>query len=442
MSFPRYPKYKSSGEEWLGKVPAHWELRRLGYFFRERNERGSAEEFLPLSVTQNGIVPQLETAAKSDDTDNRKLVRSGDFVINSRSDRRGSAGLSGVDGSVSLISIVLEPSQGIWGSFAHHLLRSVPFQDEFYRVGKGIVADLWSTRYVDMRNILVAAPPIHEQQGIGEFLDRETAKIDALLAEQERLIELLQEKRQAVISHAVTKGLNPDAPMKPSGVEWLGEVPAHWDVKRIKDVTANVTQGWSPQCENVPAESDAEWSVLKVGCVNGGRFNWRENKLLPETETPADELTLRSGDLLVSRANTRELVGGAAVVDRDYPRLMLCDKLYRLTLVPSRASPTFVSYYLSSAAARSQIELAATGASASMVNISQSTVLDLPVPLPPRDEQGTLVDGLEDAILGFDALLKECLNAVALLRERRSALISAAVTGQIDVRGLAQGKAA
>ena len=222
MSFPRYINYQASGLNWLGDVPAHWDLRRLGYYFGERREKVSDKDYQPLSVTRNGIVPQLDTAAKTDDGDNRKRVCKGDFVINSRSDRKGSAGLSELDGSVSLISTVLKPKESVHGPFIHHLLRSVPFQEEFYRFGKGIVADLWSTNYSSMSAITLALPTTSEQLAIANFLDRETTKIDALITEQKHLIELLQEKRQAVISHAVIKGLNPNAPMKDSGVEWLG----------------------------------------------------------------------------------------------------------------------------------------------------------------------------------------------------------------------------
>lgn len=142
-------------------------------------------------------------------------------MINSRSDRKGSAGVSTLDGSVSLICTVLCPQERVHTPFVHHLLRSQPFQEEFYRNGKGIVADLWSTNYAEMRNILLGMPPLSEQEGIAAFLDREVAKIDDLVAEQRRLMDLLKEKRQAVISHAVIKGLNSKARLKPSGIEWL-----------------------------------------------------------------------------------------------------------------------------------------------------------------------------------------------------------------------------
>lgn len=436
MSFPRYPRYKDSGVEWLGEVPEHWEVRRLGFYFDERRERVSDQDFPPLSVTKDGVVPQLETAAKSDDGENRKKVCQGDFVINSRSDRKGSSGVSELTGSVSLINTVLCPTAELAPIYAHHLLRSPAFQEEYYRFGKGIVADLWSTNYSEMRNISLALPPYEEQCGISNFLHHGTNKIGRLVAEQRRLITLLNEKRQATISRIVIKGLDPDAPMKPSGVEWMGEIPAHWKVLPIKRIIETIEQGWSPQCESYPAEGLDEWGVLKVGCVNGGEFRRFENKLLPAKLEPIPELGIRASDVLISRANTRDLVGSAAVAKDDHPRLMLCDKLYRLRLLHEQCLPEFLAYYLGSGVARGQIELGATGASASMLNISQSTILEMPAPVPPISVQHEIVGWLDERGAATGGLVAEAERAIALLQERRAALISAAVTGKIDVRGL------
>jgi type I restriction enzyme S subunit len=419
----------------MGAVPAHWDVRRLGFYFDERRQKVSDKDYAPLSVTKAGVVPQLETAAKSDDGDNRKLVCAGDFVINSRSDRKGSAGAARQDGSVSLISIVLRPTTDVHIEFAHHLLRSNLFQEEFYRYGKGIVADLWSTSYSEMRNILLALPSPPEQAAIAAFLDCETGKIDALIAEQEKLITLLAEKRQATISHAVTRGIRRGATMRDSGVAWLGEVPAHWNVIRIKRVLISIEQGWSPQCENHPVEGEDEWGVLKVGCVNGGKFNAVENKKLPQELEPVAAYSLKRNDLLISRANTRELVGSAAVVPADFDRLLLCDKLYRLRMETTKCAPEFLAAYLGTRNVRAQIELDATGASSSMLNIGQSVILDLPIPLPSIDEQNEISKFIRLETAKLDALKAECEHAIALLKERRSALIAAAVTGEVDVRG-------
>ncbi|EPK0547865.1 restriction endonuclease subunit S, partial [Acinetobacter baumannii] len=242
MQFKQYPSYKNSGVEWLGDVPEHWGVNRLGVHFKNRKEKVSDKDFKPLSVTKHGIVPQLEHAAKSDNGDNRKLVRKGDYVINSRSDRKGSSGLADLDGSVSLINIVLTPFKTIHPKFSHYLLRSYLFQEEFYKYGHGIVADLWTTNYEDMRNIHLALPSVSEQTQISNFLEQETTRIDTLIAKQEKLIELLEEQRKSIISHAVTKGLNPNAPMKDSGVEWLGEVPNDWNLSRL-DAVSKIVRG-------------------------------------------------------------------------------------------------------------------------------------------------------------------------------------------------------
>lgn len=228
-TMPRYETYKDSGIEWLGEIPDSWLLTRLGTQFSERRTKVSDIDYPPLSVTKNGILPQLDSAAKTKDGDNRKLVKAGDFVINSRSDRKGSSGVSELDGSVSLINIVLEP-KGINPRFCHHLLKSYIFIEEYYRVGRGIVADLWTTRYYEMRTVMLALPSYAEQTAIAHFLDQKTAQTDAAIGIKEQQITLLKERKKILIQQAVTKGLDPTVPMKDSGVEWIGEIPAHWEV--------------------------------------------------------------------------------------------------------------------------------------------------------------------------------------------------------------------
>ncbi|BDI05306.1 restriction endonuclease subunit S [Sphaerotilus microaerophilus] len=215
---------------------------------------------------------------------------------------------------------------------------------------------------------------------------------------------------------------------KPSGVEWLGEVPAHWNVTRIKHVVRSLEQGWSPQCEGFPVESDHEWGVLKVGCVNGGVFNAAENKALPAEMEPIPELGIRLGDLLISRANTRELVGSAAVARRDYANLLLCDKLYRLRVEEAACVPEFLGYYLGTGISRGAIEVAATGASSSMVNIGQSTILEMSAPVPTVPDQRQIVEFLDRETNKIDALVAEQEKLIALLAEKRQATISHAVT--------------
>ena len=284
----------------------------------------------------------------------------------------------------------------------------------------------------ELRGILLPLPDLNEQAQIANFLDHETAKIDTLIAKQEKLIELLKEKRQAVISHAVTKGLNPDVTMKDSGVEWLGQVPEHWKCIKIKHITTTFEQGWSPQCDSRPAESH-EYGVLKVGCVNSGSFRSSENKALPPELEPRLQYLIQKDDLLISRANTKELVGSASVVNGDYPNLILCDKLYRLRF-SKNVLPEMVSLYLSIGAVRKQIELGATGASHSMQNIGQDTIKELYYLLPPYEEALNILESIKQSNQKFDELTKKAESAIQLMQERRTALISSAVTGKIDVR--------
>lgn len=220
---------------------------------------------------------------------------------------------------------------------------------------------------------------------------------------------------------------------KDSGVEWLGEVPEGWKVQKIKHSVQSIEQGWSPQCEGSPAQED-EWGVLKVGCVNGGTFDPTENKLLPSEMEPDSKLAVRAGDLMISRANTRELVGSAAVAERDYPKLMICDKLYRLRFQPFHCSPRFVSYYLGCDAVRGQIELGATGASPSMLNIGQSTILDLSIATPPFEDQLSIVQFLDRDLGKVDELVAEQRRLMELLKEKRQAVISHAVTKGLNPR--------
>ncbi|MGJ9540190.1 restriction endonuclease subunit S [Actinotignum sp. GS-2025c] len=195
---------RDSGIEWLGKIPHHWETLRIGSLYDERSIKVSDQDFPPLSVTMKGILPQLETVAKTNDGDNRKLIRKGDFVINSRSDRRGACGIADRDGSCSLINTVLRPQQSIHNPFFNYLFRSSIFADEFYKWGHGIVDDLWTTKWADMKVIQVPVPPVAEQCEIAIFLNTKTIEIGSAISSINKQIELLGKYRKQVINDAVT----------------------------------------------------------------------------------------------------------------------------------------------------------------------------------------------------------------------------------------------
>lgn len=451
MSVPRYPAYKDSGVEWLGEIPAHWEVCRLRFTAKLNPSKAelttygpeTVVSFLPMeAVGEDGRLDLGLTRLLADVLNGYTYIGEGDigFAKITPCFENGKGAIfrglqNGIAFGTTELTIARVHDDIATTEFIFQIISSSLFR----KLGEASMYGAGGQKRVPddfFRDFKVALPPVSEQTVITSFLGRETAKIDALIAEQEHLIALLKEKRQAVISHAVTKGLNPDVPMKESGVEWLGQVPKHWDLARVKHGVRSMGQGWSPQCDGFPAE-DEEWGVLKVGCVNGGIFTPSENKKLPDDLEPIPELTLQTGDILISRANTRELVGSAAFIDVDYERLMLCDKLYRLRVKLDRWAPEFLALYLSSDNARRQIEISATGASSSMVNIGQSTILEMPIALPPKGEQIEIVGHVDALRREIDNLMAQATSGITLLQERRAALISAAVTGKIDVRGLA-----
>jgi type I restriction enzyme S subunit len=292
-----------------------------------------------------------------------------------------------------------------------------------------------------IRDFPVALSSLSQQRQVVNFLDQELSRLDCLLAAKQRLLTLLAEKRKAIIASAITRGIDPTVELRDSGVPWLGEIPAHWETQRRKFHLQRIEQGWSPQCETVPAGPD-DWGVLKVGCVNGDTFNPEENKRLPDTETPSPDLEICPGDVLVSRANTTELLGSAAIVNDVRPKLLLSDKLYRLVVDATALMKEFLVLYLRSASGRFDLERTATGASNSMQNISQDVVRNIWVPLPPLDEQHAIVEHIARETARLDSVRDATERTIALLKERRAALIAAAVTGQIDVMKNQPGKVA
>lgn len=424
--YQKYVEYKDSDVEWLGEIPSHWSAKRLGSFFEERREKVSDVDYTALSVTKNGIVPQLDTAAKTDAGDNRKLVKVNDFVINSRSDRKGSSGVSPYTGSVSLISIVMEPRR-IYPAYAHHLLRSYPFQEEFYRYGKGIVADLWSTNSSEMKNILLPDLPIAEQQNIANFLDHETAKIDTLIAKQEKLIELLKEKRQAVISLAVTKGLNPNVTMKDSGVEWLGEVPEHWEKKILKYIVSQ-QGGGTPDKSNLSFwDGDIPWvspKDMKVDYIS----------------TSQDKITVQaieqSSTKLVPIGSVLMVVRGMILI-HSVPVALTKEGLTinqdMKALIPNKLLNSEYFLYLLKGLKDYLLDYVETSGHGTKC-LRSDDFMNMPLFLPDVEEQKNIVEYIKIKSKKFDSLTDKAESAIQLMKERRTALISAAVTGKIDVR--------
>ena len=449
QKYVAYPEYKESGVEWLGAVPESWKLTPLKYL-SHFNGGGTPSKDKP--EYWNGNIPWISPK----DMKKTRLSSSIDKIT----DKAIEASTTQLLPEGALLMVVRS------GILQHSIpvaindvpvtlnqdMKAIRFNDNFdvnygmYLISgnqKSLLlewgkqgATVESIEQEYLSNTLIPVPSLEEQQTIANFLDFETAKIDTLIEKQQRLIALLKEKRQAVISHAVTKGLHSSTTkMKDSGVEWLGEVPAHWISMQIRRILPEMEQGKSPECESREAGT-LEWGVLKTSCVNQAVYNSRANKALPNTIEPFAQYEVKNGDVLMLRASgSRDLIGSVAYVYETREKILLSDKVFRLHL-SSRVNRIFFSLLMQSSYMRSNIECAISGAEGMANNITKSAVIGFNFTLPPEDEQDKIVDEITKKLDVFDRLIIKAEAAIKLMQERRTALISAAVTGKIDVRGL------
>lgn len=322
----------------------------------------------------------------------------------------GAISVLGVDATFNQAMLALTPKTGVDPRHVRYALETIR-----PHLGGLVRSNTQDNLNADqVANLFLPLPPPDIQRRVADFLDRETAQIDAMIEAQGYLVDKLEERRRALTT------------------EIVGSVPLDTKLGRLlKHHIRGVRQGWSPQCHPYPRSDHTEWAVLRTGCVNGGRFNPEDNKALPEALRPRPETVVRQGEIVMSRANTRELLGSAAVVPAEHPRLMLSDKLYALDALP-HANPWFIAGVLGTRRLRDLIEIAATGASQSMQNISQFDIVNLPMELPSRNLQDEAVTRLAVARHRIDDLASAAVDAITLMQERRSALISAVVTGRID----------
>lgn len=437
--YKAYSDYKDSGTSWLGDVPSHWDILPTKRFFRLVAESAPENnDYELLSVyTDIGVKPRKELEQKGNKastTDGYWMVRKGDIVVNKLLAWMGAVGYSSYDGVTSPAYDILRPTKVFNSRFFHYLFRNEIAQQEFKRWSRGIMEMRLRLYFEELGRIQMPFPPKDEIEKITQFLDCETAKIDALIAKQEKLIELLKEKRQAVISHVVTKGLNPYAPMKDSGVEWLGEVPEHWVVLKLKYLIQSLESGCSVNAADTPAKT-GEIGVLKTSCVYTRRFRVEENKTVFQEDLPRVKCPLRKGAIIISRMNTPELVGASALVNVDIDNIYLPDRLWQTNFNKSfDIEAEFLAYFMTVEGFRNQISLFAEGASSSMQNIAKEDYLAINAILPQLKEQIEIVNYIKKNEAKFLRLEAQAMNTIELLKERKTSLISAAVTGKIDVR--------
>ena len=420
-------QYKNSGIEWIGRIPETWEVTKLNTLYTQRIEKVSDKDYPPLSVTMQGILPQLENAAKTNNGDDRKLVRVGDFAINSRSDRRGSCGISPYEGSVSLINTILKPRNVMNPRYYNWLFHSSLFSDEFYKWGHGIVDDLWTTRWQEMRNITVPSPTLEIQQQIADYLDEKCGEIDSLIGLQEQMIEKLKAYKQSVITEAVTKGLNPNAKLVPSGIDWIGEIPEGVKLVKLSMITSKIGSGSTPRGgSSIYVKEGIKF--LRSQNVYCEGFDLSDVAYI--TEEIDEEMSgtrVRIGDVLLNI--TGGSIGRCYYVDETLGRANVNQHVSIIR--PTKIETKYLKYYLQSECGQLQIALLQTGGNReglSAAALSQFTII-----YPLKEEQHAIASYLDEKCYEIDKLIAVKQQKIEKLKDYKKSVIYEAVTGKINI---------
>lgn len=418
-------KMKDSSIPWIGEIPNDWSSDLIGNLYTLRNEKVSDKDYPPLSVGKMGVVPQLETAAKTDDGDNRKLVRVGDFAINSRSDRRGSCGISNYDGSVSLINTILTPRGEMNPKYFNWFFHTEQFADEFYKWGHGIVDDLWTTRWQEMKRITISVPPLATQQRIADYLDRKCAEIDELAALQETMIAELKRYKQSLITETVTKGIDPDVPMKDSGVEWIGEIPEGWETGKVSRYYS-VRLGKMLQPNQITDEDTYEYYFCAAN-VGQNAIKYTPLKQMWFSEIEKKQYDVRKGDLLVVEGGD---VASCDIVNRNVTNLYFQNALHRVRPVKNN-DIRILRYLLMTAKAVGHIDLICN--KATIPHFTKEKFENILIPLPPPTEQRAIADYLDRKYAEIDELIVIKQQKIEALKEYKKSVIFEYVTGKKEV---------
>ena len=404
---------KSSNTEWLGDIPAEWDVAQIGNYYELRNEKVSDYDFEPLSVTMKGIVPQLATAVKSDDHSNRKLVKKGDFVINSRSDRRGSCGISALDGSVSLINTVMEPRGEMNPQYYNWLFHTEQFADEFYKWGHGIVDDLWTTRWQEMKKILIVAPSPDEQQAIADYLDETCSKIDEIIAEAKASIDEYKELKQSVIFEAVTKGLHKNVEMKQCSVNWLDEIPSTWESIRLKYLLTEINNRSETGTEQHLSVSQVMGVVPSyMIAVANPTASYVGQKIVEPNDIVFNKLKAHLGVFFMSKYH--------GLVSPDYAVYRTNDKVI----------PKYLEYLFHTSACISEFKKYISGVAEGLMRLYTSDLFNIRICLPKVDEQIKIVEYVENKVELFNSLIAEKESLIHDLEAYKKSLIYEVVTGK------------
>ncbi|HCE2592472.1 restriction endonuclease subunit S [Vibrio parahaemolyticus] len=431
-----YPRYNQSSARWYSSFPETWSEVKAKRLFSNERERASSEDEQLAASQKYGVIPQALMMAQNNakvmlalkGTDNFKQVKENDFVISLRS-FEGGIEHSKYNGCISPAYTVLRlRHESSHPNYFRYALKCSPFIQALNSTSEGI-RDGKTITYDEFGELLVALPSQAEQKAIATFLDRETLRIDSLIEEKQTFIKLLKEKRQALISHVVTKGLNPNVEMQDSGIEWIGQVPKHWGISKVR---------YLGQCQNginIGGEFFGHGTpFVSYGDVyNNTSLPEKVQGLVLSTEKDQDNYSVIAGDVLFTRTSeTIEEIGFSAVCKSTIEQAVFAGFLIRFRPDEGNLEVGFSEYYFRNEKLRAffakEMNLV------TRASLSQDLLKKMPVLLPPIDEQNKIANYLQAECNKFSEIFAETEKTILLLKERRTSLISAAVTGKVDVR--------
>ncbi len=434
-----YAEYKESGLPWLGKVPVHWEVKRAKSIFQRVDIRSKTgqEELLTVSSAR-GIVPRKTanvTMFKAESYLGYKLCWPGDLVINSLWAWAGGLGVSKHHGIISSAYGVyrIREDAPMLPAFIHEVARSSSFNWELKVRSKGVWISRLQLTDISFLDAPMHIPPVFEQDAIVRFLDWANGRLERAIRAKRKVIALLNEQKQAIIHRAVTRGLDPSVPLKPSGIPWLGDIPLYWEVRRLRTLVHRIDQGVSPLAVGFLAEGDS-WGVLKSGCVNRGIFRETEHKQLASSFEIDPAIVVKIGDVLISRAcGSPSLVGSVGRIKSLRYQLILSDKTFRACF-RSFVNADFMVFAMNCRYYRHQVEQAISGAEGMANNLPLSSLRDFTFAIPPLAEATAIADKLEEETEVTLIAISRLEREIDLLREYRTRLVADVVTGKLDVR--------
>jgi len=430
-----YPAMKDSGVEWLSEVPEHWEVRRNGRLFFQRNETGFAElPVLEVSLRTGVRVRDFENSKRKQvmsDRNKYKRAIAGDIAYNMMRMWQGAVGIAPVDGLISPAYVVARPLPGTEARYFERLFRTPAYMQEVDNYSRGIVKDRNRLYWEDFKAMPTCYPPPEEQIAIVRYLDHVDRRVRRLVRAKRKLIALLTEQKQAIINRVVTRGLDPDVPLKDSGVEWLGEVPEHWEVARLKD--AAVVQTGITLGKNYKDLATDSHPYLRVANVQVGRVDLREVKRVDVPSAEVRGATLRDGDVLMTEGGDIDKLGRGCVWRDEIPGCLHQNHVFAVRCRPDLLDPEFLVGLMASQHGRAYFQLTAKQTT-NLASTNSTTLRAFPIMLPPLSEQRVILKEIDNQSASLERAIEDAQREIELLNEYRTRLIADVVTGKLDVR--------